>query len=71
MSMNINQAARKHKSGELTWNDYLDHLLAYLAGNGHEDDEEDPAGPGLLEHIDPLASYIYNWSQDMDWWIGT
>jgi hypothetical protein len=68
--MTFNQAARKYKSGDLSWNDYIDLLLARLAGDGHEDDEEDAAGPGLLEHIDPLAAHIYDWSEDMEFWIG-
>jgi hypothetical protein len=71
MSLTLTQAARKYKSGELSWDDYLDQLLALLAGDGHEDDEERPAGPGLLEYIDPVAGYFYSWSKDMDWWIGT
>jgi hypothetical protein len=70
MSLTINQAARKYKSGDLSWSDYLDQILPRLAGDGHEEDEEEPAGLGLLEHIDPFASYIYTWSKDMEWWLG-
>jgi hypothetical protein len=70
MSMTFNQAARKYKSGELSWNDYIDLLLARLAGDGHEDDDEEPAGCGLLEEVDPLAAYIYDWSEVMEFWIG-
>jgi hypothetical protein len=51
----------------LSWDEYLDQLLARLAGDGHEDDAR---GQGSLEYIDPMAAYIYSWSRDMDWWIG-
>jgi hypothetical protein len=53
---------RKFKLEGITWSEYLDHLIARLAGEGHVDDDEDndgTAGPLLLKYIDPLTDIIY------------
>lgn len=55
------EASRRYKSGELSSDEYIDHLLSRAAGGGHIDDEKEG---GFLElgQEDPFAYSVWLWT---------
>lgn len=68
MSLSYPEASAKFKSGQISWDEYLDQLLARFAGDGHPDDD-DRIPWGLLE-TDPFAYGLWAWSEDITWYKG-
>lgn len=58
-------AFHDRKSGQITWDEYLRHLLIHLTGVKHKEDDRDGMYP-VLRYADPFGYGIFCWNQDLE-----
>lgn len=64
MALPFLEAYGQLKSGKISWQEYIDHLLARCAGGGHEEDDIE----GIhrkLRNTDPFGYSIWCWSDSL------
>ena len=58
-------AFHAQERGDITWDEYLRHLLVHLTGVEHKEDDRDGLYPAL-RYTDPFGYGIWCWSRDLE-----